>query len=1023
MPPTDSTPNMKNSVGSYELLYSLKAYNKVPVHEYKSTKTGLTVVIAEVDGPVVNGYFCLVTEAFDDDGLPHTLEHLIFLGSEDYPYKGVLDLLANRCLASGTNAWTDIDHTCYTMETAGTEGFLTLMPIFLDHILYPVLSDEGFTTEVHHITGEGEDAGVVYCEMQGRENSAESRLHLSMARNIYPGKCGYSSETGGIMKNLRESCNNTKVKDYHKEFYRPENLKVIITGQVNPDDVFKALEKLEAKILSKNNTSEFTRPWETPVPPLESSKDLKVKYPSDDESNGLFGVAWRGPSAVKNQYGLNSTSILMKYLTDFAVSPLQKEFVEISDPYASKVVYNLCENSETCLYFLFQNVPKHKLSLIKPKLMEILQRIVDTNDIDMDRMKNIINRLKLESLSNMENSPHHTVAFMIIGHMLYGYTKEDLQQRVNPLTDLEKMMEEPKEYWVHLLKKYFIDNNMISIEGEPSIEEQQTMALEEKSRIEQQVQSLGEEGLKERVKKLESAIEFNERPPPVNMLTSVPIPSIESIKFHNIVRFKTDDAQSTLVNLSKTPVFTYFDHVQTNFVYMFALLDTSMISVDLRPYLPILLEAIFELPIQRETLICYEDVVTELNNDTVATCGSLGLGGGLASDFKCGTFSHTANIMLQVETAKYAKGISWLRELLYQTVFDAERLKIIATKMVNNVSQAKRSGRNVVSYATKGLWYIEDSNPKANGILKQQAFLNKLLEKLEKPDSVQEVLQTIESVRKIITDPTTLTLYCAGNLDVLKNAGEALSDILPETMKLDAKQNKLNVKMDHTLLLPQTEGGVNSGCIISMGCLESSFMQQSTPSINCYDDPDLPALMLYMQYMVQAEGPLWKNVRGKGLAYGYTITLSPSEGLLYLIFSRATNVVGAYKESYDIVSKQLKEKDWDNTLIESAKSSLIFEIIDEEKTIGSAVSLSLKSYFQGVDYKYNRTLLSLIDKVSVEDLNMVGEKYIAALFDPTKVKTAIVCDPSKAEEIKTGFLKMDIDLTVYPSLEESFLKV
>lgn len=46
------------------------------------------------------------TEAFDDDGLPHTLEHLIFLGSEQYPYKGVLDLLANRCLASGTNAWT-----------------------------------------------------------------------------------------------------------------------------------------------------------------------------------------------------------------------------------------------------------------------------------------------------------------------------------------------------------------------------------------------------------------------------------------------------------------------------------------------------------------------------------------------------------------------------------------------------------------------------------------------------------------------------------------------------------------------------------------------------------------------------------------------------------------------------------------------------------------------------------------------------------------------------------------------------
>lgn len=61
------------------------------------------------------------------------------MASEEYPYKGVLDLLANRCLASGTNAWTDIDHTCYTMETAGSEGFLALLPIFLEHILYPIL--------------------------------------------------------------------------------------------------------------------------------------------------------------------------------------------------------------------------------------------------------------------------------------------------------------------------------------------------------------------------------------------------------------------------------------------------------------------------------------------------------------------------------------------------------------------------------------------------------------------------------------------------------------------------------------------------------------------------------------------------------------------------------------------------------------------------------------------------------------------------------------------------------------------
>jgi Zn-dependent M16 (insulinase) family peptidase len=46
------------------------------------------------------------TEAADNDGLPHALEHLVFMGSEGYPWKGMLDLMANRCYASGTNAWT-----------------------------------------------------------------------------------------------------------------------------------------------------------------------------------------------------------------------------------------------------------------------------------------------------------------------------------------------------------------------------------------------------------------------------------------------------------------------------------------------------------------------------------------------------------------------------------------------------------------------------------------------------------------------------------------------------------------------------------------------------------------------------------------------------------------------------------------------------------------------------------------------------------------------------------------------------
>src|SRR5882724_4431388 len=133
----------------FKKIYSVTGDGDVVANKYQSEETGMQAVIAQVAGPIVNGYLTFATEAHDDDGIPHTLEHLCFMGSEDYPYKGVLDLVANRCLASGSNAWTDVDHTAYTCSHAGMDGFLQLLPIYLDHVLYPTLTEAAFTTEVH----------------------------------------------------------------------------------------------------------------------------------------------------------------------------------------------------------------------------------------------------------------------------------------------------------------------------------------------------------------------------------------------------------------------------------------------------------------------------------------------------------------------------------------------------------------------------------------------------------------------------------------------------------------------------------------------------------------------------------------------------------------------------------------------------------------------------------------------------------------------------------------------------------
>ncbi|XP_014204980.1 uncharacterized protein C05D11.1 [Copidosoma floridanum] len=1015
MAPVDNSPTC--NMGNFELICTVKSNDQIPVHKYRSTKTGLTVFIAEVDGPVVGGYLALATEAHDDDGLPHTLEHLIFMGSENYPYKGILDLMANRCLASGTNAATDTDNTFYTMETIGSEGFLTLLPVYIDHVLYPTLKDSAFTTEVHHISEVGEDAGVVYCEMQALENNGECMVDLEMKRAIYPGQCGYKSYTGGSIKNLRESTNNDKCRKYHKDFYRPENLCVIITGQVKHADVFKALQSVEDKIIVKGDRGPFIRPWQSEVPPFDKSVEKDVYYGVHEEDNGIVNIAWRGPSAVTNRFDMIGCTLLMKYMTDTSASPLQKEFVEIEDPYCSNVTFCPIENSITTFYLQFCNVPKAKISQVKDRLVDVLKKFT----IDMQRMNTVIHRHILETMSNLERNPHDFMAFAIIGDFLFGKGKEDLEGRLNEIESLKKLQSKSADYWMDLLKRYFIDTPCAVIKGHPSVDKQKELEESEKKRIEAQIERLGPEGLKKKGEELEKAINENETPISDDILTKVPIPSTDSFNSHPIKSFETGSQdQYPRFDCNKLPFYTYLDHVNTNFVYMFMVMDTSEIPVEKRPYLPILLEAILECPILRDgKLIPYEAVVSELEMDTIAVGTRMGLD--CRSRFSVGAYGHNAMLILQLELAKYSKGIQWMKELLYQSQLVAERLKIIATKNINDVAQMKRKEKKVIDDLMTSLLYRKESNNFNVNMLRQHQFLTKMVKELNSPSGGKEVLDELELVRSILTSPKNITLMVAVNADKLAAQVPDVYKPWTEIVGPDSFENhNLNIVPDYKLIKPLSEIEID-GCVAGMGSTESAFFLQCCPCINDFEHSDLAPLLVCLQYFIQLEGPMWVKVRGLGLAYGYTIFPRPNEGLLYLQFYRATNPVDSYKETKAIIENMLSTNSWDQLLFESAKSSLIYQIVQEEKSVGDMVAKAIASHFKKVPIDYTARLVKKISAVKIKDLERVLPTYVKPLFDPSKCKTTIVCKPARTTEIAEAFKEMNHDLKIYQSIEDTYM--
>jgi Zn-dependent M16 (insulinase) family peptidase len=89
------------------------------INTYVWDDSTFRVVFASVPGPIVSSSVVVPTLALENNGLPHTLEHLVFCGSKSKPFRGYLDNLATRCLSTGTNAYTAEDHTCFEITTAG----------------------------------------------------------------------------------------------------------------------------------------------------------------------------------------------------------------------------------------------------------------------------------------------------------------------------------------------------------------------------------------------------------------------------------------------------------------------------------------------------------------------------------------------------------------------------------------------------------------------------------------------------------------------------------------------------------------------------------------------------------------------------------------------------------------------------------------------------------------------------------------------------------------------------------------
>ena len=180
-------------------------------------------------------------------------------------------------------------------------------------------------------------------------------------------------------------------------------------------------------------------------------------------------MGFRGPSC-RDHYSISTLSVILDYLSDTSIAPLQRELVEIPDPFCSDISCDIMEFLESAFVIKAENVPFEKLSAAKEKVKEVLGSLSNGKEaIDMNRLGVVIHRKILDSKNRFENYPHDTFADAIVGDFLYSAKPEDLQARLSTIQDLEKLRHEPVSYWLGFLKKYFISTPSVVVSDKNSI--------------------------------------------------------------------------------------------------------------------------------------------------------------------------------------------------------------------------------------------------------------------------------------------------------------------------------------------------------------------------------------------------------------------------------------------------------------------------------------------------------------------------------------------------------------------------
>ncbi len=212
----------------------------IPIPDIPYTKfvlpNGLTVLVHEDHkAPIVavNTWYHVGSknEQPGKTGFAHLFEHLMFSGSDDFNHTYINAM--EKVGATNLNGTTNNDRTNY---------FENVPTSMLDYVLFAESDRMGHLLGVLDQKKLDLQRGVVQNEKRQGENQPYGVTEQIITENTYPVGHPYSWTVIGSMKDL-DAASLSDVQEWFKTYYGPNNVTVVIAGDITPEVAREKVEK------------------------------------------------------------------------------------------------------------------------------------------------------------------------------------------------------------------------------------------------------------------------------------------------------------------------------------------------------------------------------------------------------------------------------------------------------------------------------------------------------------------------------------------------------------------------------------------------------------------------------------------------------------------------------------------------------------------------------------------------------------------------------------------------------------